>query len=96
MFDLPVTDKTARRDYTRFRKFLLCEGFQRLQLSVYARFCSNEDSARKFRDRIRKRLPPRGNIRIVAITDRQFGKMEVFIGQKLSKVEDAPEQLLLF
>ena len=96
MFDLPVTTKQARRDYARFRKYLLTEGFQRLQFSVYARFCANEESANGFRKRIRKRLPSGGNVRLVAITDRQFGKMDVFIGQKKLKPESAPNQLLLF
>ena len=96
MFDLPVTTKVARREYARFRNFLLKEGFQRLQFSIYARFCSNEEAAHSFRQRIRKRLPSEGNIRLVSITDRQYGKMEVFIGQNKSKPEDTPNQLLLF
>ena len=96
MFDLPVKTKSARREYTRFRTFLLTEGFHRLQYSIYARYCANEESANTFRQHIRKRLPPEGNIRLVAITDRQFGKMEVFFGRKKVKPEDAPDQLLLF
>ncbi|HHT9133449.1 MAG TPA: CRISPR-associated endonuclease Cas2, partial [Candidatus Avalokitesvara rifleensis] len=38
MFDLPVDTKKARREYTRFRKALLTEGFTMLQYSVYARY----------------------------------------------------------
>src|SRR5690606_25570553 len=37
MFDLPVVTKTDRRNYARFRKKLLEEGFMMLQFSVYAR-----------------------------------------------------------
>ncbi len=96
MFDLPVTTKVARREYTRFRTFLLNEGFQRLQFSIYVRYCANEEAANLFRQRIRKRLPPAGNIRLVAVTDRQFGKMEVFLGQNKLKPEGTPDQLLLF
>lgn len=96
MFDLLVTTKTARREYSRFRTYLLTEGFHRMQFSVYARFCSTEESASSFRKRIRKRLPTAGNVRLIAITDRQFGRMEVFNGQKKSKPENAPDQLLLF
>ena len=34
MFDLPVDTKKARREYTKFRKHLLTDGYIRLQYSV--------------------------------------------------------------
>jgi CRISPR-associated protein Cas2 len=45
LFDLPVLTKTDRRNYTRFRKALVREGFMMLQLSVYARYCASEEAA---------------------------------------------------
>lgn len=35
MFDLPVDSKDARRQYSRFRKELLKQGFMMLQYSGY-------------------------------------------------------------
>jgi len=35
-------------------------------------------------------------VRILAITDHQFAKMEVFFGKKPRAPEDIPEQILLF
>ena len=32
----------------------------------------------------------------MAVTDHQFGKMEVFYGKKPREPEEAPEQILLF
>ena len=96
MFDLPVKTKQARRDYTRFRKILLREGFSRLQYSVYARFFSSEESSEAHRRRIHQELPPDGQVRLLAVTDRQFGKMEVFHGKKAKEPEKPPKQLLLF
>ena len=96
MFDLPTDSKKARRDYTRFRKLLLSQGFTMLQFSVYARFCPGEDSAVKFRNRLKKALPAEGQVRIMAVTDRQFGKMEVFQGKKSEPTEGKPSQLMLF
>lgn len=96
MFDPPVTTKESRRHYAQFRKYLLTEGFHRLQYSVYARFCANEESSAIFRNRIEKRLPPAGNVRLIGITDRQFGKMQVFNGRKRTKPESELDQLLLF
>jgi CRISPR-associated protein Cas2 len=96
LFDLPVDTKEARKEYTRFRKFLLNQGFGMLQFSVYARYCDGEDKATTFRHRIKKSLPPEGEVRLIAITDRQFGKMEVFWGGSRQSTEKKPSQLMLF
>lgn len=96
LFDLPVTTKGARKEYSSFRKALLKEGFTMLQFSVYARYCDSEEASEVFRRRIRKAMPPEGQVRVVSVTDRQFGKMETFIGKKRAANEEPPPQLLLF
>ncbi len=96
MFDLPVDTTTARREYARFRKCLLERGFSMMQFSVYARHCASEESATVIRREVRGLLPPRGQVRLLAVTDRQFGKMEVFFGRKRESVEEPPRQIMLF
>ncbi len=96
LFDLPVGTKDARKQYTRFRKSLLKQGFTMMQYSVYARFCVSEETSETHRKKIRAVLPPDGQVRLLAVTDRQFGKMEVFYGKKRKKVEDPPMQLSFF
>jgi CRISPR-associated protein Cas2 len=96
MFDLPVTTKQARRLYARFRKVLLREGFSMLQFSVYARYFPSEETANVNKSRIRAQLPPKGQVRLLAVTDKQFGKMEVFHGEKPAATEKPTPQLLLF
>lgn len=93
LFDLPVTTKAARRRYTKFRKFLLNEGFTMMQFSVYAKYCASEESAKTHRVHIKANLPSDGQVRVLAVTDRQFGKMEVYFGKKRAKVEDPPLQM---
>jgi len=96
MFDLPVETADNRRDYTRFRKALLKDGFMMLQFSVYARFIPSEEAAESHRRTIRTVIPPLGQARLIAVTDHQFGKMEVFFGKKPREPEDIPQQILLF
>jgi len=96
MFDLPVKTRLQKRGYARFRNLLLDEGFSRMQFSIYARFCGSEELAETHRERLRKKLPPNGHIRLLAVTDRQFGKMEVFHGKKRCATETKPSQLELF
>jgi CRISPR-associated protein Cas2 len=96
MFDLPVETAENRRNYTRFRKALLKDGFMMLQYSVYARFIPSEEAAAAHRRIVRAVVPPLGQVRIVGLTDHQFGKMEVFYGRKPRPPEQPPAQLLLF
>ncbi len=96
MFDLPVVSDEDRRRYTKFRNELLKEGFSMMQFSVYARYYPDEESSQAHRARIRKAIPPGGHVRLLAVTDRQFGKMEVFYGKKQQPTEEPPPQLLLF
>ena len=97
MFDLPVTTKTDRKAATRFRKDLLDSGFTMLQFSVYARPCGSEDIAATLRRKIRSFLPSRGAVRLLTVTDRQFGKIENYIGAiPTEPEEDCSEQILLF
>ena len=96
MFDLPVNDKAARRKYTQFRNLLLDNGFWQMQYSVYARCCDSEATATTHRDKIVRKLPDDGHVRLLMVTDRQFGKMEVFIGKSRETPEPKPQQLQLF
>jgi CRISPR-associated protein Cas2 len=97
LYDLPVKSRTERRDYQNFHNLLLEEGFSMLQYSVYARYCSSEESSDHLRERLRKSLPQDGQVRLLSITDRQFGRMEIFLGRKKAvSNEKPPPQLLLF
>lgn len=96
LFDLPVKTKKDRKRYAQFRQELLSEGFSMLQFSVYVRYCASEDMSQSLRDRVRRVIPQKGQVRLMAITDRQFGKMEVYFGKTGQPVEEPPSQLVLF
>ena len=96
MFDLPVTSADDRREYVRFQKALIREGFMRIQFSVYIRHSASEEASNTLRRRIRSCLPPGGQVRLLAVTDHQFGKMEIFEGKTTKAPENVPTQLALF
>lgn len=96
LFDLPTDTKAARKAYTVFRSKLLDNGFQMMQYSVYARYCPSEEKAKVFHRRIKSFLPPDGEVRVISITDIQFGKMKVFHGKQRQATEKAPEQVEMF
>ncbi len=96
MFDLPVKTKEDRREYTRFRNALLRSGFVRLQFSVYARCLPSEESSTIYRKVVRSVLPPGGEVRLMAVTDHQYGKMEIYAQRKRKNAEEPPPQYALF
>lgn len=96
MFDLPVDKPELRREYSQFRKSLLKEGFSMLQYSVYVHYVRSEESEEVFRRKVFRELPSHGQVRLVSVTDRQFEKMEVYVGKKREPAEDPPLQLMLF
>lgn len=96
MFDLPVVTKAEKKRAAKFRRELLQRGFMMMQFSVYARHCSSEEFAAGVKAEIRGVLPDEGQVRLLAVTDRQFGKMEVHRGKKRGKAEEPPPQLMLF
>lgn len=94
-FDLPVGTKAERRAATRFRNFLKDDGYMMLQYSVYARVCRGEDAAEKHVARICKQLPSTGSIRALQVTDKQYGRMRLLLGDASKNEKIAPTQLVL-
>ena len=95
-FDLPTDSKQAKRQYTDFRKGLLDDGFAMMQYSVYYRHCASKENATVHLERIRKIVPPDGEVRIMQFTDKQFERMEVYFGKRRTQTEEAPAQLEMF
>jgi len=75
IFDLPVTTKNEQRAYRKFRKFLIQNGFEMLQYSVYIRTCPNRSFANKFYFRIKHNAPRKGDIWLLTITEKQYEDM---------------------
>lgn len=96
MFDLPVDTQAARRQYAQFRKFLLKDGCSRLQFSVYVRHSASEENADVHVKRVEARVPPDGEVRILVVTDKQFGRMRTFWGKMRKPAPAAPQQLEFF
>ncbi len=96
MFDLPVDTPAGRRAYAQFRKRLLRDGFTMMQFSVYIRHCASEENAEVHYQRVAAGVPDDGEVRVLAITDKQFERMRVFWGKRRKAPEPPPAQLELF
>ena len=96
-FDLPVKTKAERTAATRFRNFLLADGYHMVQLSVYARICPGADAVAAHQARLAAAVPAKGSVRVLTITERQYNNIQILVGKPT--VYDRPqqmEQLMLF
>lgn len=97
-FDLPVGTKDQRKAATGFRNFLLDDGFQMIQFSVYARPCVTFARQQTHIDRVKTRLPPEGSVRVLFITRSQWERSYVIHGSpaEQQKPENIPNQIQLW
>ena len=95
-YDLPTDTKTDRKNAALFRKQLLQDGFTMLQYSIYTRHCPSRENAEVHIKRVKSFLPPKGEVILFTLTDRQFGMMEFFRGKDEKEKPETPQQLELF
>jgi len=95
MFDLPVGTSKERKLATRFRNFLLDEGFEMSQFSVYFRFCGDRTRTPRYVDRIKQAAPKNGSISILFFTDKQFSDIISIQNREAVRAPEKPEQFIL-
>lgn len=96
IFDLPVIEQEERKAATGFRNFLLDQGFEMAQYSVYLRFCSGKEHVETLSRRIEEHLPGSGKIDILVFTDKQYENIVSFHGKEPRTDRKKPDQFSLF
>ena len=94
-FDLPTITMEERREYAKFRKYLVKSGFIMMQESVYSKLAQNATVADSIISNVKKNKPPEGLVQLISITEKQFQKMEYIIGSSNSEVLDTDERLVI-
>jgi CRISPR-associated protein Cas2 len=95
-YDLPTESTTDRKNFAKFRKQIMADGFFMFQFSMYIRHTSSRENCEVHIKRVKSFLPPRGHVAILQITDKQFGMIELFNSGKATGLPEAPQQLELF
>lgn len=94
MFDLPIITSVQRREYARFRKYLIKYGFMMMQESIYCKLAQNSTVADTIVDNIRKNKPAEGLVQAMKITEKQFSKIEYIVGEIHTEVLDTDERIV--
>ena len=95
-FDLPTETKKDKKRYMDFRKNLQRDGFTMFQFSIYIRHCASSENADVHLKRIKSFVPEFGKVGLLTVTDKQFGRMQLFYGKKPAELKAPGVQLELF
>ncbi len=82
-FDLPVVTKAERRAYTVFRRFLLNDGYDMIQFSVYGRILNGSDAVEKPCSAWWPTCPRKARCACMTVTEKQFASMQLLVGMPL-------------
>ena len=80
LFDLPTGTKKENKEYRIFRKGLIENGFTMIQYSVYQRPLPNKRASKKYEQILKKYLPRNGEIRLLAVSEKQYNDMKFLTG----------------
>ena len=94
-FDLPVTTISNRRNYRKFRKFLIKNGFIMVQESVYSRLMLNTTGINVVKKQLEANKPHEGLVQILTVTEKQFARMEFLVGELNTDIINTTDRLVI-
>lgn len=94
-FDLPTLTDGDKREYRKFRKLLIKNGFIMMQESVYTRMVLNQTVQKSIIELLKKNKPPAGLVQAMVVTEKQFSNTVNISGKVTSDVIDSDERLLI-
>ena len=71
-FDLPTITAADRREYNRFRKYLINSGYIMIQESVYAKLVTNYTMVKLEMEKLIKNRACNGLIQALTLTEKQY------------------------
>lgn len=94
-FDLPNIYTQDKRNYLKFRKHLINDGFIMLQESVYSKISLNSQQAQLIINKLKSKAPKKGLIQVLTITEKQYSQIEYIIGEPNTKIINSDERLVV-
>lgn len=80
MFDLPTETSTDRRNYRKFRRFLIKNGYNMMQYSVYSKIILNRSVLNYQKVKLKQNAPSKGYVDVLIVTENQYANIETIIG----------------
>lgn len=93
---LPVRTKPDKRAYQQFHRFLVSDGYAMMQFAVYTRIANGLDGVQKHLARLRGSLPPKGSVRAMSVTEKQYESMLFLVGKPTVQEKTVASQLQIW
>ena len=94
-FDLPMLTDKDKRQYRKFRKDLIKNGFVMMQESVYTRMVLNQSVQNSVISLLKKNKPENGLVQALVVTEKQFTNIENICGKIVSDIIDTDERVIV-
>ena len=94
-FDLPTTTPQHRKQYARFRKLLIKEGFIMMQESVYSKLVLNPSSMKLVLNKLKIENNWEGLVQVLTVTEKQYASIENITGNMNNNIFDSMHRLII-
>ncbi len=94
-FDLPMDSLEEKREYRKFRKALIKNGFIMMQESVYCKLMTTPSVENSVKNMIQMNKPSKGVVQTLVVTEKQFVKMEYIVGENKSDIIDNEDRVII-
>ncbi|MEG1009654.1 MAG: CRISPR-associated endonuclease Cas2 [Clostridia bacterium] len=95
MYDLPNNNYQENKEYMKFRKLLIKNGYIMMQFSIYSKCLNVKTKFNLEVNKIKKFIPTQGNIRILAVTEKQYLDMIFLKGEtNINESINGPERFI--
>lgn len=94
-FDLPTKTAADLKEYRKFCKVLITNGFVMMQESVYTKVLLNQSVKNSVLEMLKKNKPPQGLVQALTVTEKQFAGTVNIVGRSVSNVVDSDERLII-
>lgn len=95
MYDITIDDASDSLAYLNFRKQLLKNGYIMMQYSIYSKCINTKTKLPLEIKKISKKVPTKSKIRILTVTEKQYGDMIYLSGNKsMNEVVNGVERFI--
>ncbi len=94
-FDLPTTSTSDVKNYTKFRKSLIENGFVMMQYSIYTKIVLNKSGLKSIEKKISEITPKRGLVQMLVVTEKQFVGIKNIVGENQREIINSDERIVI-
>lgn len=94
-FDLPTTTEKDVKNYTKFRKLLIENGFVMMQYSIYTKIVLNKSGLKSIENKISRITPKKGLVQLLVVTEKQFAGIKNIVGENKSEIINTDERVVI-